>query len=376
MSGKTRWQTLGLLTLAGLCFAGCLMVHIAVNATAIADHHRAFADHAGLFFSRALLDHPAFWRSIEFTLRALLLAVATLLIEIACVGWAGSSARALLQLGSFARRDAVYTLLSAVLGISALSAVSSFGVTYAVASFVHRIDTPALIRLLPWAALQLIVLMLGRSFIIYWQHRLAHFIPFLWEFHKFHHSATEMTALNDFRNTPLTIAMNGSVVLVYAQLAGSVGGPNQGIAATIAAALYLVSLSAIELNAHMVHSKWNTDYGWLGKYILASPNYHFVHHSALPAHRDKNFSTDFVIWDWLFGTRVECVTKQDRQNVPLGFDNNPYNFNAPIRDYLLQPVIDAAHCVARAFKPSFMRSAMRPPKSAGEPSDEPKLAAQ
>jgi sterol desaturase/sphingolipid hydroxylase (fatty acid hydroxylase superfamily) len=338
------------------------MVHIAINAAAIAGHHRAFADHAGLFFSCALLNHPTFWRSTEFTLRALLLALATLLIEIAVVGWAGSSARALLQPGSLARRDAVYTLLSAVLGISVLSAVSSFGTTYAIASMVHRIDTPALIRLLPWAGLQLIVLVLGRSFVIYWQHRVAHLVPFLWEFHKFHHSATEMTALNDFRNTPLTIAMNGSVILVYTQLAGSVGGPNQGIAATIAAALYLVYLSAIELNAHMVHSKWNTDYGWFGKYILASPNYHFVHHSALPRHRDKNFSTDFVIWDWLFGTRAQSVSQQERESVPLGFDDNLYNARVPLWDYLLQPAIDAAHCVARVFKSNFMRSALQLPE--------------
>lgn len=36
--------------------------------------------------------------------------------------------------------------------------------------------------------------------------------------------------------------------------------------------------------------------------ILASPQWHRIHHSSDPRHRDVNFATFFPMIDWLFGT--------------------------------------------------------------------------
>jgi sterol desaturase/sphingolipid hydroxylase (fatty acid hydroxylase superfamily) len=35
---------------------------------------------------------------------------------------------------------------------------------------------------------------------------------------------------------------------------------------------------------------------------LNSPQFHRLHHSALPEHRDCNFNQFFPVFDWLFGT--------------------------------------------------------------------------
>jgi sterol desaturase/sphingolipid hydroxylase (fatty acid hydroxylase superfamily) len=189
--------------------------------------------------------------------------------------------------------------------------------------------------------LQLVLLVLMRSLAIYWQHRLAHAVPFLWQFHKFHHSASVMTGLNDYRGTPLTIAMTGSWVLVVAQLFGSVDASRGGLATAVAAFLFMVFRFATELNAHVIHSRVDSTYGWFGRFVFASPGYHRIHHSALPEHRDRNFCTDFVLWDWLFGTQVDPKYVTDRANIPLGFDDNPYDRGSLVYDYFFRPARDA-----------------------------------
>ena len=40
-------------------------------------------------------------------------------------------------------------------------------------------------------------------------------------------------------------------------------------------------------------------------WLLASPNYHRIHHSLEPNHIDRNFAAWFPIWDIIFGTAVK-----------------------------------------------------------------------
>ena len=41
------------------------------------------------------------------------------------------------------------------------------------------------------------------TFMNYWIHRFEHWVPELWQLHKIHHSATEMTTLTTYRDHPL-----------------------------------------------------------------------------------------------------------------------------------------------------------------------------
>jgi sterol desaturase/sphingolipid hydroxylase (fatty acid hydroxylase superfamily) len=49
------------------------------------------------------------------------------------------------------------------------------------------------------------------------------------------------------------------------------------------------------------HLNLRLGFGYLTLWIMG-PQYHLIHHSMNPEHRDKNFANMFPIWDWLFGT--------------------------------------------------------------------------
>jgi len=50
---------------------------------------------------------------------------------------------------------------------------------------------------------------------------------------------------------------------------------------------------------------------WPLKYLIAWPDYHCIHHSIAPEHRDKNFAVIFPIWDMLF--RTACFPKPNER---------------------------------------------------------------
>ncbi len=59
------------------------------------------------------------------------------------------------------------------------------------------------------------VLLLTEDFFRYWAHRLMHWSPFLWQFHKVHHSPETLVPVSQLRNHPV----NGLVNLVRGLIA-------------------------------------------------------------------------------------------------------------------------------------------------------------
>jgi hypothetical protein len=57
----------------------------------------------------------------------------------------------------------------------------------------------------------------------------------------------------------------------------------------------------LAIHNRFIHANLKINLGWLG-WLLASPQFHRVHHSADAAHRDKNFGRTLSIFDHLFGT--------------------------------------------------------------------------
>lgn len=151
----------------------------------------------------------------------------------------------------------------------------------------------------------------------YWtDHTLSHRIPFLWEFHKTHHSAEVLT--------PLTIArMHPVDAVVYQNIQGLVLGIAAG-AVTWAVGrppdpfeiggsnLFIVSIG--HLWGHLQHSHiWLPFRGIAGR-VLASPAHHQLHHSTNPAHFNKNMGNFLSLWDWLFGTLLIPDQRQPKLN--------------------------------------------------------------
>jgi len=127
------------------------------------------------------------------------------------------------------------------------------------------------------------------SFVGYWQHRLMHWRGF-WQLHRFHHAATELNILTGFRDNPAE-AIGAAVVAISPMIFLKV--PDAGLFAAYVLANQVIS--------SLQHSELPWSYGWVGRWLVASPQMHQIHHSVDEEHRDHNFSV-CPLWDRLFGT--------------------------------------------------------------------------
>lgn len=148
----------------------------------------------------------------------------------------------------------------------------------------------------------LIVLMMDLG--IYWGHRIQHAVPWLWEFHKMHHSAEVLTPITVYRMHPMDdvigfVGAYGCSALVDGAMRGLFTGqvaPMSLMGMNIV--MFLFYLCAF----HLRHSHVWLDYGPFWSRIFNSPAQHQIHHSIAPRHWNKNFSLVFSVWDEVFGT--------------------------------------------------------------------------
>lgn len=134
-------------------------------------------------------------------------------------------------------------------------------------------------------------------------HFALHKIPWLWRFHRVHHSAEILTPLTLYRVHPL------EALLYYARglaVFGLVSGVfvylfrNQVHGYDILGVDLLGFLFNL-LGANLRHSPIWLSFGRL-EAVFVSPAQHQIHHSAAPEHRDTNFGTCLALWDRLAGT--------------------------------------------------------------------------
>ncbi|CAM2069317.1 Sterol desaturase family protein [Sulfidibacter corallicola] len=153
---------------------------------------------------------------------------------------------------------------------------------------------------------QFVVFFLLKDLLEYSIHNLLHRVPWLWQFHKLHHSIVEMDWIGNFRFHWMEIVVYRS--LSYFPLV--VLGVDGGVILTIAVIATLIG--------HLNHANLNWTYGPLG-YIFNSPRFHIWHHDVIPhGGHGKNFAIVFSIWDWLFGTAYRPAAEQPDE---LGFDD-------------------------------------------------------
>jgi sterol desaturase/sphingolipid hydroxylase (fatty acid hydroxylase superfamily) len=143
-------------------------------------------------------------------------------------------------------------------------------------------------------------------------HNLLHRVPWLWAFHKVHHSIEELDWIGNFRFHWMEIVVYRA--LTFAPL--SALGADARVILAIAVVATLIG--------HLNHSNLHLAWGPL-RYVLNSPRMHVWHHARdLPADRPKgsNFGICLSAWDWLFGTAwwpssEECPAQQPER---LGFE--------------------------------------------------------
>ena len=145
--------------------------------------------------------------------------------------------------------------------------------------------------LLPaWLSTALAVLLLDLA--IYWQHRIFHWWPLAWRFHRMHHSDTFFDVTTGVRFHPVEIIASMLLKIALVLLLG---------APLLAVVLFEVILNGTSLFNH-ANLKIPARLDAVIRSVLVTPDMHRVHHSVLPAEHNRNFGFNISLWDRLFGS--------------------------------------------------------------------------
>ena len=152
------------------------------------------------------------------------------------------------------------------------------------------------------------------DFLRFSHHLMMHKIPWLWNFHKVHHSAKIMTPITLFRNHPVESAL--------ATLRNSL---SLGVSAGVFIFLFesqmnLVTLFGVNflgflfnlIGANLRHSHIPLTFGPHVETVLISPLQHQIHHSTALEHQDKNIGVSLALWDWMMGSLVKSSQVQKK----------------------------------------------------------------
>jgi len=124
------------------------------------------------------------------------------------------------------------------------------------------------------------------------EHNANHRVPFLWRFHRMHHTDMEMDSTSAIRFHTLEIVFSSCLRLAVA--------PLLGIEFTHLF-VYEICLQPVIIFHHSniaFPEKWDR----ILRALIVTPNMHRVHHSLETYETNSNYSSVFSVWDRLAGT--------------------------------------------------------------------------
>jgi len=160
--------------------------------------------------------------------------------------------------------------------------------------------------------LQFILFFILKDFIEWNIHRLLHTTPWLWEFHKLHHSIEELDWIGNFR-------FHWGEVVVYKSLS-YLPLVVLGIDDKVILVIAVIGTLMQDLN----HANLHIDWGPL-RYVFNSPRMHVWHHDVEQHGRGgQNFAIVLSVWDWLFKTVYWPKTEEEPPKYGFaGMENYP-----------------------------------------------------
>jgi sterol desaturase/sphingolipid hydroxylase (fatty acid hydroxylase superfamily) len=182
-----------------------------------------------------------------------------------------------------AARNFALALMNWALGFLGLAALLSWSASHHFGLF-HRLDLPE-----PLATL---LLLLCFDAWMYLWHRLNHVLPFLWRFHRTHHSDPTMDVSSGLRFHPGEIILSG---LARAAILPVLG---MSIAQLL---LYEIVLLPVVLFHHSNLALPRRIDDPIRAFIV-TPWMHWVHHSRIREETNSNYGSILSIWDRLLGT--------------------------------------------------------------------------
>jgi len=141
--------------------------------------------------------------------------------------------------------------------------------------------------------LQLFLVLMFYSLLRYTAHRLQHTIPFLWELHSYHHSVTDIRAMNLLVSHPFDYGIRNSLPPI---ILGLVGFDAEAI---------MYSVGLLGTASVFSHCGSGARAGKLLNLVFMTPEVHRWHHSTVTPEGHKyavNYGVGFNVWDRIFGT--------------------------------------------------------------------------
>ena len=265
--------------------------------------------------------------------------IVILIYEAYILGWNKSSFKNLTSLRSKSgNTDIVVFLMVATKLDVILTFILTLGISNTLPKAIRRFIDLDLSQIITSPVLHAIIFFIIFDFFMYINHYFLHKIPLLWEFHKFHHSANEFNVITFARKHPFFAKVWAMLVLTV---------PLTLIGTPIKVIVLIIAIRQIFSALH--HSKLDYDFGWFGKYIFVSPQYHKIHHSEKISHHDANYASIFIIWDILFKTRYTGSVKVES----LGIEKNDYN-QSPFKD-IVRTFKDVGNYFIRLIKQEPVR---------------------
>lgn len=167
----------------------------------------------------------------------------------------------------------------------------------------HKLGALNMFQAPSW--LKIILTVAFMDFMLYVWHLLNHEMPFLWRFHRVHHSDLNMdvSTATRFHTGELIISAVIKISLIFFLGASLLG-------------LFIFE-SLLVLCAQFHHSslripKWFETIFWI---LFVPPSMHRIHHSVIIKERNTNYGTIFSIWDRTLGTLLANV---DQGKIRIG----------------------------------------------------------
>jgi len=126
----------------------------------------------------------------------------------------------------------------------------------------------------------------------YAQHVTLHAVPALWRIHRVDHADTELDASSGLRTHPFELLL---LLFVPALILPLLGVPLASFIVYNLGALPWFMLN----HSNMRYPAWFEHWGSL---LMATPDWHRIHHSSYQPETDSNYGCVFSVWDRLFGT--------------------------------------------------------------------------
>jgi sterol desaturase/sphingolipid hydroxylase (fatty acid hydroxylase superfamily) len=143
---------------------------------------------------------------------------------------------------------------------------------------------------------------------IYWQHRIFHMIPVLWNVHRVHHADKDYDVTTGARFHPIEIILS---MMIKGVVILALGAPAEIVV------IFEIILNALAMFNHSnihINSKIDT----FVRKLIVTPDFHRIHHSTKPDEHHKNYGFNLAIWDYLFKSyKGQASEKQTEMKIGL-----------------------------------------------------------